>query len=116
MTSDIDTTETIKGSVAKLDKLFEHRSRLAICVLLTSYEQISFRRFKELLDESDGNLGAQLRKLEDQKYISIQKEFENRRPISWYAITEKGRSALRDHLAGVESLLHIGPLDMAEKA
>lgn len=104
-----DTTKKIKGSVAKLNKLFEHRSRLAVCVLLTTYDKISFRRFKELLDESDGNLGAQLRKLEDEKYITIHKEFENRRPISWYSLTKKGRNALQDHLAAVESLMQIKP-------
>ncbi len=105
----IDTTEKIKGNISQLDKLFEHRSRLAICVLLTSYDKISFRRFKELMQETDGNLGAQLRKLEDEKYISISKEFENRRPISWYSISKKGRTALDNHLTAVESLMQIKP-------
>lgn len=109
MSALIDTTTKIKGDIAQLDKLFEHRSRLAICVLLTSYDKISFRRFKELMQESDGNLGAQLRKLEDEKYISISKEFENRRPISWYSITKKGHKALSNHLTAVESLMQITP-------
>ena len=109
MTNEIKNTEQIKGSVAKLSKIFEHRTRLAICVLLMSYERISFRRFKELLAESDGSLGAQLRKLEDEKCISIHKEFENRRPISWYSITSKGRAALNDHISAVETLLDIVP-------
>jgi len=100
-------TESIKINVAKLDKLFEHRSRLTICVLLMSYDRIAFKRFKELLQETDGNLGAQLRKLENENYIYIEKEFENRRPVSWYSITEKGQTALQEHLAGVDALLGV---------
>jgi len=112
MTNNLDlVTDKIKGNVAKLDKLFEHRSRLTICVLLMSYEKVAFRRFKELLQESDGNLGAQLRKLEDEDYISTKKEFENRRPVSWYSITGKGREALQRHLTGVEALMDIKAVD-----
>src|SRR5438876_12282724 len=37
-----------------LDRLLEHRTRLAICVLLVRHDAISFSRFKELFDETDG--------------------------------------------------------------
>lgn len=53
---------------------------------------------KELTDETDGNLGANLRKLEDEGFIGVAKEFAERKPVSWYAITAKGRKALRSHL------------------
>jgi len=43
-----------------LDDLLEHRSRLAACVLLSKADQLSFSRLKQVLDETDGNLGAQL--------------------------------------------------------
>lgn len=90
---------------AKLDKLLEHRSRFAICALLRRYKRVAFRRFKELLQESDGNLGAQLKKLEDAGYISVSKEFKDRRPISWYTLTKTGEKALLNHLAGLEAMM-----------
>ena len=90
---------------AGLDKLFEHRTRLAICALLARFEKISFSRFKELLKESDGNLGAQLRKLEDSGYVEVSKEFVNRRPVSWYAITVSGKHALTQHLSSLNSIV-----------
>ena len=90
---------------SNLDKLLEHRSRFAICALLKRYDKIAFSRFKELLKETDGNLGAQLRKLEDAGYIRVQKQFKDRRPISWYSLTSSGREAVQRHLQGLEALL-----------
>lgn len=100
----MNSPEPVSAHFAQLDKLLEHRSRLAICSLLARYTQISFSRFKTLLEASDGNLGAQLRKLEDAGYIVVSKEFENRKPISWYAITRRGKSALLKHIEGLKGL------------
>ena len=64
-----------------------------------------FRRLKEVLGETDGSLGAHLRRLEDASYVSVRKEFEERKPISWYSLTAEGRAALERHVRGLESLL-----------
>ncbi len=84
--------------MGRLDRLLEHRVRLAICVLLTRYDRLSFSRLKQLTDETDGNLGANLRKLEDEQYVAVAKEFVDRKPVSWYRITAAGRRALETHL------------------
>jgi DNA-binding PadR family transcriptional regulator len=98
-----------------LDKVLEHRVRLGIAVLLTRYDEISFARFKELLRETDGSLGAQLRKLEDEGYLSMRKEFRERRPTTWYALTPKGRQALASHLQALRQLIHIAEESQPEK-
>lgn len=95
----------ISESYSQLNKLFEHRSRLTICALLAQHDQIAFSRFKTLLKETDGNLGAQLRKLEDAGYISVSKEFQDRRPVSWYMLTESGKQALQQHLKSLNNIL-----------
>ena len=89
---------------ADLDKLFEHRGRLAISCLLSRYSKITFKRFKELLGETDGNLGAQLKKLEEAGYLAVTKEFIDRKPVSWYAITKNGQKALDKHLSALRHL------------
>jgi DNA-binding transcriptional ArsR family regulator len=81
---------TAKGAAA-LDPLLEHRARLAVCVLLSRHEAISFARFKQLLDLTDGNLGAQLRKLEDAGYVTLRRDFEARKPITRYSLSAVGR-------------------------
>lgn len=93
------------SSLASLDKLLEHRSRLGACVLLSNADRLSFSRLKELLKETDGNRGAHMRKLEDAGYVDLEKQFENRRPISWYALSKQGRKALKIHLEALAVLI-----------
>lgn len=90
--------EPLHGLLDQADPAFEHRARLAICVLLSKADEISFSRFKELLQQTDGNLGAQLRRLEDESYVAIRREFSDRKPVTWYRLSGKGRKALNRHL------------------
>ena len=91
--------------LAAADPVLEHRVRLAVCVLLSGADEISFSRFKEQLEQTDGNLGAQLRKLEDEGYVSLRKVFEARKPVTWYRLTENGRKALGTHLRHLRHLV-----------
>ena len=93
--------------LSKLDKLLEHRSRLGVCVLLAEVDAMSFTAIKNLLKETDGNMGAQLRKLEEFEYISVSKRFENRKPKSWYSITKKGKRALKIHLNALKMVIEM---------
>jgi len=88
-----------------LDPALEHRARLAIAVLLARHGEISFASFKQQLDMSDGNLGAQLRKLEDAGYISLRRDFVERKPVTWYALTRPGRKALDRHLRALRDVI-----------
>ena len=76
-----------------LDPVLEHRVRLAIGVLLARHGEISFAAFKQQLQLTDGNLGSQLRKLEDAGYIALRRDFVERKPVTWYRLT--ACSALR---------------------
>lgn len=89
--------EVLEGLDA-IDRLLEHRVRLAIAVLLSRYDRLSFSRLKELTGETDGSLGAHLRRLEDEGYVTVRKEFVDRKPVSWYRLAPAGRKALGAHL------------------
>lgn len=88
-----------------LDPALEHRARLAISVLLARHGEISFASFKQQLEMSDGNLGAQLRKLEDAGYVSLRRDFVERKPVTWYALTKPGRKALDRHLRALRDVI-----------
>ena len=90
---------------AGLDRLLEHRTRLAACVLLSRHERMSFTRLRELTDETDGNLGAHLRKLEDERYLKTTKEFVDRKPVSWFQLTAEGRKRLGMHLEALTAII-----------
>ncbi|MFV2073485.1 MAG: transcriptional regulator [Thermoanaerobaculales bacterium] len=94
-----------RDGLSALDRLLEHRARLAICVLLSRERRFSFSRLKQVLGETDGSLGAHLRKLEDAGYVAVNKEFADRKPVSWYRLEPQGRDALTRHLGGLSRLI-----------
>jgi DNA-binding MarR family transcriptional regulator len=96
---------TATGSLDQLDPLLQHRSRLGAMVLLSNVDALSFTNLRDSLSETDGNLGAQLRKLEEATYLAVKKEFNQRKPISWYSITAPGRAALKKHLLAMEAVI-----------
>jgi len=88
-----------------LDPALEHRVRLAIAVLLARHGEISFAAFKQQLQLTDGNLGAQLRRLEDDGYLALRRDFVERKPVTWYALTAIGRKALQKHLRALQAVI-----------
>lgn len=97
--------EEVREGLQRLDRVLEQRVRLALCVLLSRYDRLSFPRLKKLTGETDGNLGAHLRRLEDEGYVRVRKEFADRKPVTWYALTAAGRQALERHLEAVAALI-----------
>lgn len=91
------------------DATLEHRHRLAIAVLLARHGEISFARFKQQLELTDGNLGAQMRRLEDDGYVTVRKDFVDRKPVTWYRLTSIGRKALDRHMKALRSLIDAPP-------
>lgn len=87
------------------DRLLEHRVRLSVLVLASKTDALSFSRFKELLGETDGSLGTHLRKLEDAGYLNVRKAFHNRKPVTWYSLSNTGKKALKGHLQSLDRLI-----------
>jgi DNA-binding transcriptional ArsR family regulator len=79
--------------------------RLAIAVLLSRWDRLSFSRLRELTGETDGSLGAHMRRMEEAGYVSVDKEFRERKPVTWYALAPPGRRALDAHLRALEDLI-----------
>ena len=96
-------------ALESLDAAMEHRHRLAISVLLARHGEISFSRFKAQLELTDGNLGAQLRRLEDEGYVSLRRTFVDRKPVTWYRLSSTGRKALDKHLRALREVMAIAP-------
>ena len=100
-----DGDRQVRAGLRGFNKLLGHRARLGICVLLARNDELSFSRLKEILEETDGSLGAQLRKLEDEGFVTVRKEFQMRKPVSWYALTEEGRQRIGAHLDALAQLI-----------
>ena len=88
-----------------LNGVLEHRVRLAACVLLSRHDAMSFTGLKQVLGETDGSLGAHLRKLEESGYLAVEKTYRDRRPVTWYRLSESGRASLKRHLSVLTRLI-----------
>jgi DNA-binding MarR family transcriptional regulator len=88
-----------------IDELLQSRVRLAIVAFLASAGQADFSLLRDAIKTTDGNASVHLRKLEDAGYVAMEKRFANRKPQTTYALTERGRKALLDYVAHLESLL-----------
>lgn len=87
------------------DKVLENRVRLRIMSVLVANEYYDFNSLKELLEVTDGNLASNLKTLEKEGYIKIEKSFIDRKPNTKYSKTEKGKKAFEDHLKALENLI-----------
>ena len=56
------------GSLHKLHKAFENRTRLGIMSVLAANDSLDFNSLKELLDVTDGNLASHLKALEKESF------------------------------------------------
>jgi DNA-binding transcriptional ArsR family regulator len=90
---------------ATFDRLVYERVRLGIMSALAVREELTFNELKSLFDVSDGNLSAHARKLEEAKYLTCSKSFEQRRPRTVYRLTTLGKNALNRYLDHVEAVI-----------
>ncbi len=91
--------------IGQLNPVFENRVRLGIMSVLVVGDSRDFTTLRSLLGVTDGNLASHLRVLEEHRYVKVKKEFVNRKPQTSYLVTEGGRKAFQDHLAGLEKVI-----------
>lgn len=65
---------------------------------LASVERIEFAALKRQVNATDGNLGMHLHKLETAGYIAADKQFCDRKPITYYSLTRLGKRAFAQYL------------------
>ncbi len=88
-----------------LDPVIHGKLRLAALALLAGVEEAEFTWLRQKTGSTDGNLGAQMLKLEEAGYVEIEKRFAGRKPQTLYRMTGKGRDALTGYVAALKSLL-----------
>jgi DNA-binding PadR family transcriptional regulator len=88
-----------------LNPVVHGRLRLALLSLLSGVEEAEFTWLRDKTDATDGNLGAQLLKLEEAGYVAVEKKFVLRKPQTLYRITAAGRQALTEYVQGLKQLL-----------
>ena len=94
--------------MAELNEIIHQPIRLRIMAALVTLgkgDELDFTNLRELLDVTDGNLGAHLRKLEEAQYIQIIKSFVDRKPRTYVSATEAGKAAFQSHVAALQEII-----------
>jgi DNA-binding PadR family transcriptional regulator len=89
----------------ELNPVIHGKLRLALLSLLAGVEEAEFTWLRAKTGSTDGNLGAQLLKLEEAGYIAVEKKFVLRKPQTIYRITDGGRQALTEYVQALKQLL-----------
>jgi DNA-binding MarR family transcriptional regulator len=94
--------------MAELNETIHQPIRLqvmAALVTLKPEEEVDFTYLRKLLNVTDGNLGAHLRKLEEAGYIAVNKTFIERKPRTFVSVTPAGRKVFSEHVAALQAIL-----------
>jgi len=95
----------------ELNPVIHGKLRLALLSLLSGVEEAEFTWLRTKTGSTDGNLGAQMLKLEDAGYVAVEKKFVQRKPLTIYRVTDAGREALSEYVQALKQLLG-GALDV----
>ena len=85
-------------NLKELDPLLHSQLRLGVMSILMSVESAEFTFLKEKTNSSAGNLSVQLDKLSEAGYITIEKSFKGKRPLTTCRITKQGLEAFEDYV------------------
>ena len=90
---------------AAFDTVIHAPNRLQICALLETTKELEFQIIKEQLDVSDSVLSKHLKVLEDANYVQLIKKTEFTRQRTWVSLTTLGRTAFKNHLKELKSII-----------
>lgn len=88
-----------------LDPLLHSQLRLAVMSLLISLESAEFTFIKEKTNSTAGNLSVQLDKLSQAGYISIEKSFKGKKPLTTCRIAKKGIKAFEEYVVTLKQYI-----------
>ena len=88
-----------------LDPLLHSQLRLAVMSLLISVDAAEFTFLKEKTGSTAGNLSVQLDKLSTAGYITIEKSFRGKKPLTTCRISRKGIKAFEDYVEALKQYI-----------
>lgn len=88
-----------------IDEVIHGRLRLGIVAYLVGAGSADFATLRQHLQTTDGNLSVHLRKLEDARYVAVEKSFRDRKPRTEISLTEEGRQAFVKYLDSLSQLI-----------
>lgn len=73
--------------------------------LLAASDQLSFTEMRDTLAMTDGNLSVHIRTLQEAGYVAVTKSYQNRKPLTTYALTPEGKRAFSSYIDLLEQIV-----------
>jgi DNA-binding MarR family transcriptional regulator len=94
--------------LATLDRVIHEPARLMIMTVLYAVTEADFLYLQNECGLTQGNLSSHLARLEEEKYVLVQKTFKGKYPLTLCSLTQKGRKAFEEYARIMRSATH-GP-------
>jgi DNA-binding MarR family transcriptional regulator len=91
--------------LADIDRVIHEPARLAITTILSVVESADFLFLQREAGLTKGNLSSHLAKLEEARYVSIEKTYRGRVPLTLVRLTPVGAAALRNYRSQLREFL-----------
>lgn len=88
----------------EIDKLIHEPARLKLIAQLYVIKSADFLFLMRQTGLTQGNVSGHLSKLEDAKYVKIEKGYVGKRPQTMISLTKKGRGALKNYMQNMQQI------------
>jgi DNA-binding MarR family transcriptional regulator len=95
--------------LATLDRVIHEPARLMIMATLFAVKEADFLYLQRECGLTQGNLSSHLTKLEEAKYVLIEKTFKGKYPLTVCTLTKKGRKAFEEYVRKMRFLANAAP-------
>jgi len=88
---------TTLQELASLDRVIHEPARLMIMTILYAVAEADFLYLQNECGLTQGNLSSHLSKLEEARYVGVEKTFKGKYPLTICSLTVRGRKAFEDY-------------------
>lgn len=89
---------------SRIDALIHQPVRFSIVAALAAAEELEFGFVRDAVEVSDSLLSRYVTQLEDAGYVTVRKGYVGKRPRTWLALSNEGRSAYAAHLGALRAI------------
>lgn len=93
------------SGMTEIDRLIHEPARLVIMAILYAVESADFLFLQREASLTKGNLSSHLSKLEAAQYVTIEKTYNGKIPLTICRLTEAGRSAFETYRAQLKQFV-----------
>lgn len=94
----------MNNNLLNVSKVFESKTRIQMIASL-SIADLTYNQLKKICQCTDGNMTTHTKKLMENEFITVKKEFVNNKPRTTYHLTDFGRDSFLEYVEILNNLV-----------